>query len=296
MKLLVRVYLDRIVCQNDRKLIASRRATALKCLTNWPPAYSQELYSVATASGVDSSALAYANSFLDLGQAQAACRSVVISSNNLFLHAHNLDWDNLGGLGRWTTCIVRRHPADGRFATVAVGFPGLIGALDIINEKGLALSFNQLGVGRGQVAEPIFVFMRRVAETCVSLDQARVEIGRVQPGMPFIITVSDAAAGTGAVFERTRTEISERPLTNGWVAACNVAQGTKTGLTRLDRILTSAPVSETDELRQVLGHPEVLMGCNIYSVIFDFRRNQLLIASGSIPAAVEPFRRFPLFP
>jgi hypothetical protein len=47
----------------------------------------------------------------------------------------------LGGLDRWTTCIVRREPSSGRFKTVAIGLPGMVGAPDIINEKGLALSF-----------------------------------------------------------------------------------------------------------------------------------------------------------
>ena len=58
--------------------------------------------------------LAYGNCFLDLGNAKAGCRSLVVVTNNVFLHAHNLDWDNLGGLGRWSTCFIRRsrfqHP------------------------------------------------------------------------------------------------------------------------------------------------------------------------------------------
>ena len=295
MKLLTRVYLDGIICQNNPNLIQGRRAKALETLQHWPTVYFEELQAMAKASGLESGALAYANSFLDLGQAQAGCRSVVLASNNCFLHAHNLDWDNLGGLGRWTTCIIRRRPADGRLATVSVGFPGLIGALDIINEKGLALSFNQLGVGRGQVTEPVFIMMRRIAETCVSLEQARREIGKAPAGMPFIITVSDAAAGTAAIFERTRDKVSERPLANGWGAACNVNQGTTVGHTRLDQVMAQTHVTSPTELQQVLRHPDVLLGCNIYSVIFDFRHNQLLLASGAVPAAVEHFRTFSLF-
>jgi hypothetical protein len=44
-----------------------------------------------------------------------------------------------------------------------------------------------------------------------------------------------------------------------------------------------------------MAHPDVLMACNIYSVIFDFPHNQLFIASGEIPAALEPFRMLRLF-
>lgn len=296
LKLLTRVYLDRIVCQNNPTLITSRRSKALEGLKHWSLPYAEELAAAAQASGVETGALAYGNSFLDLGNTRAGCRSAVVASSNAFLHAHNLDWDNLGGLGRWTTCIVRRHPTDGRLATVAVGFPGLIGALDIINEKGLALSFNQLGVGRGDVTEPVLIMIRRVAETCSSLNQARREILNAPPGMPFIITVSAARPEEASIFERARDPVVERPLTNGWAAACNVAQNTTPGATRLDQLLAESPIGNEKDLQRVLSHPEVLMACNIYSVIFDFRHNRLLVASGKIPAAAESFRSFLLFP
>jgi predicted choloylglycine hydrolase len=144
---------------------------------------------------------------LDLGRARAGCRSVVVSQTNVLFHAHNLDWDTLGGLGRWTTCIVRRNPSDGRLATVCIGFPGMIGALDIINEKGLALSFNQLGWGKGGTNEPVFLMLRRIAEMCASLEAARTNLIHAAPGMPFIITVSDARSGTGSVFERVNNRV-----------------------------------------------------------------------------------------
>ena len=139
-------------------------------MTNWPPVYTSELAAMATAAG------------MDLGNAKAGCRSLVVATNDLLLHAHNLDLDNLGGLGRWTTGIIRRKPADGRCQTVAIGFPVMVGALDIIREKGLALSVNQLGFGKGTVSEPVFIMMRRIAESCSSLDAYRKEILRACPG------------------------------------------------------------------------------------------------------------------
>lgn len=294
-KLLAGLYLHRIVCQNDRSLIQTRQKKALEATRYWPTNYQEELISLANATGVSSADLAYANSLLDIGNVQAGCRSAVITSTNLHLHAHNLDWDSLGGLGRWTTCIVRRKPSDGKFRTVSVGFPGLIGCLDVINEKGLALSFNQLGTGRGCSNEPVWIMIRRIAETCASLEGARKELLKAPPGMPFIITVSDAANRTGTVFERSRVSISERPVTNGWVAACNTPQDSKSGGTRLDQIVSGSRISSVSDLKKVMAHPDVLMGCNIYSIVFDFPHNQLYIASGQVPAAAEPFRKFKLF-
>jgi len=276
-------------------LIELSRAAALKNLTNWPDRYRDELNATAVAARLPVSALAFGNSFLDLGRARAGCRSAVVAQNNAVIHAHNLDWDNLGGFGRWVTCIVRRNPTDGRLATVSIGFPGMIGALDIINEKGLALSFNQLGWGNGGTNEPVFIMLRRIAETCDSLEAARTNLLRAPEGMPFIITVSDARAGTGSVFERVHNRIAERQLQSGFVAACNTAQGINFGITKLDQALTSLRANNPIGIQQVLGAPGVLMECNIYNVIFDFHHNRLWLASGEVPAAKGVYHEYSLF-
>ncbi len=295
MHLVTRFYLDRVVCQGSPKLIEGSRAAALRSLSNWPPEYRNELNATAVAARIPVGALAFGNTFLDLGRARAGCRSVVLSHSNTVFHAHNLDWDNLGGFGRWATCIVRRNPTDGRFATVSVGFPGMIGALDIVNEKGLALSFNQLGWGKGGTNEPVFIMLRRIAETCDSLEAARTNLLNAPQGMPFIITVSDAKSGRGSVFERIQGRVAERQLQGGFVAACNAAQGTNFGTTKLDQLLTKVSASDLSGVRQILADPEVLMECNIYSVIFDFHGNRLWLASGEVPAAKGRYREYPLF-
>jgi hypothetical protein len=103
MKLVTQFYLDRIVSGGDKALIQARRAGAMASITNWPSPYTTQLEAMATAAGMDHGALAYGNCFLDLGNAKAGCRSSVVARNDLFLQPNNLDWDNLGGLGWWTT-------------------------------------------------------------------------------------------------------------------------------------------------------------------------------------------------
>jgi hypothetical protein len=295
MRLLTCYYLDRKVCQGDARLIEASRELALQSLANWPREYREELDATATAAQLPMSALAFGNAFVDLGRVRAGCRSVVVSETNLLFHAHNLDWDTLGGLGRWTTCILRRNPTDGRLATVSIGFPAMIGALDVINEKGLALSFNQLGWGKGGTNEPVFLMVRRIAETCTSLEAARTNLIHAAPGMAFIITVSDAPSGSGSVFERVNNRVTERPLQRGFVAACNTVQGTNFGTTRLDQVLAKSGANDLGAVERVLAAPEVLMECNIYSVIFDFHHNRFWLASGEIPAAKGGYREFQLF-
>jgi hypothetical protein len=95
-KLVNRICLDRIVCGCDRALIQARRAMALASMTSWPSEYTTELAVMAAAAGADEGALAYCNCFLNLGNAKAGCRGLVVATSNLFLYAHNLGWDNLG--------------------------------------------------------------------------------------------------------------------------------------------------------------------------------------------------------
>ncbi len=295
MKLLTRIYLDKIVCRGSPQLIKACRECALASTNSWPRPYVEELEAIAKAASVDIGALAYGNTFLDFGAIRAGCRSAVIVTNGLLLHSHNLDWDNLGGIGRWTVSIIRRNPSDQRFKTVTVTFPGMVGALDIVNEKGIALSFNQLGFGKGTVHEPVFIMMRRIAETCSTYEEACREIHKAAPGMPFIITLSDAHSGKAGVFERTRDQIEERLALQGWVAACNAVQGKQSGLTPLDQLLSKSQIREVNDLKQILSNDQVMMACNIYSLVVDFRNNCLYLASGDVPAACMPYRKYDLF-
>src|SRR5579862_4709105 len=151
-----------------------------------------------------------------------------------------------------------------------------------------------LGWGRGGTNEPVFLVIRRIAETCTSLEAARTKLIQAPPGMAFIITASDARSGAGSVFERVNNRVTERPLQRDFVAACNTVQGTNFGTTRLDQMLTKSGQNDLSAVQRVLAAPGVLMECNIYSVIFDFRHNRFWLASGEIPAAKGGYREFQL--
>ena len=104
--------------------------------------------------------------------------------------------------------------------------------------------------------------MRRIAETCSSLEAARREILSAAHGMPFIMIVSDASSGQASIFDRLRDNVVERPA-RGWVAGCIAAQGTVLGGTRLDQVVGSTQVTGVADVYKVLAHPDVLMGSNI---------------------------------
>ena len=294
MRLLLSAYLKRGVCGGDEARFLGRCKLAENHVESVLPAYQDELRAVAESADLSLGEVAYGNWFLDMGNARAGCRTVVCPGESGLLHAHNLDWDNLAGFARWTVTVVRRAPDDGRFRTVSVSFPGMIGAIDIINEHGIALSFNQLGHGRGECSEPVFLMLRRIAEHCDSFAAAREEILNSPAGMPFIITLSDAKSGESAIFERKREEIVERQGET-WLAADNTARGPETAPGLQAALREHAPRDLT-ALKAVLRDSRVMLSSNIYAVIFDFQANQFHLASGAIPAAESAsWRRYPLF-
>jgi hypothetical protein len=99
----------------------------------------------------------------------------------------------------------------------------------------------------------------------------------------------------GSVFERVHGKVAERQLQGGFVAACNAAQGTTFGGTKLDQLLTNSTTPDLRGMSQILADPSVLMECNIDSVIFDFHGNRPWLASGEVPAATGRYRGYSLF-
>jgi hypothetical protein len=294
-KMLVSGYLKLFICGGDADRITKAKKNAHGVLESMPELYRAELQAYAASAGVDPDMLAFGNSFVDLGSRALGCRSTVIQGKRIY-HAHNLDWDNLGGMAKWSVIITRRHPDDGRFKTVSIGFPGLIGALDIVNEHGVALSFNQLGTGAKKVTEPVFVMMRRIAEPCPDFASARSELLNPPAGMPFVITLSSASEHCGSIFERWGDVPLERSLSEaGWVAAANGQQGVEHGLSCVGRVLKEGVPQDVEAVKALLRHPDVLAACNLYSVIFDYEANRFYLASGALPAAAGTYREYDLF-
>ncbi len=272
-----------------------RQATDL--FNRIPARWKDEVEALATGSGVDAATLKLGNSFLDMGLNASGCRQIHVDTANGMLHAHNLDWDNLGGVGNYLVTIVRSEHERGRLRTVHITFPGLVGALDIINENGIAMSFNQLGINRGgETHYPVFIAMRDIAETCRSFEEARERIVRMPKGMPFCIGLSSAREHRSSVFERVSGDdkVLERPARDGIVSADNMAWGDRRS-GEIDRIVRDGRIEGWRDLAGLLRNPKILLSCNIYSVIFDYQANKFYLASGTVPAALGEYREFTLF-
>ena len=304
--LLCNIYLKRIVCMNSPGILDKQKEKAEKLFSVIDKRWTDEARGIADGSGVDKDIIMLANSFLDIGGNAIGCREMVLvtgdknGQNKRLLHAHNLDWNNLGGVGNFLVTIFRTDGGDGRYDTVRIGFPGLIGALTIINEKGISLGFNQLGHSQGESRMPVFIEMRDIAETCADFADAEKMIMDMPEGMPFCIVLSDAKSCRAAVFERLtdgivrKREIKDNLLTADNCAWCGYNISDAPVRREALRIRKNGK-SGVDLVKTVLRDNQVLLDCNIYSVIFDYKNNIFYLASGKIPAAKEEYRKFILF-
>lgn len=304
--LLCDVYLKRIVCRNSKDILMERSAAAEKLFGSIDPRWTEEIRGLSDGCGVNETELMLANSFLDIGLARIGCRQVVLDAKGIdpnqrqrLMHAHNLDWDNLGGVGNFLVTIFRKESGNGRFATVRMGFPGLIGALTIINEKGISLGFDQVGSAREESKMPIFIAMRNIAETCATFEDADKILINMPPGMPFCIVMADAKTGQAAVYERLRSaQIQRRKIVKGILTADNAPWVDRDmSLCSVDNVARELckTTCDLDLMKSILRDKRVLLGCNIYSVIFDYNNNAFYLASGKIPAANGEYVKHILF-
>lgn len=295
-RLLDKVYI-RHFAPNEKLDLHLKRAE--KIFSELDREWQDEITGMAETSGTDRSILMLGNSFLDMGLNASGCRQIhVRTAEGAVLHSHNLDWDNLGGVGNYLV-VIGRSNTPGKYRTVHIGFPGMIGVLDVINEHGIALSFNQLGLApKGSAGKPVFIAMREIAEQARTFEEAAEMVNNIPPGMQFIIGLSDAKTGKIAVFERDGygADILRRDAVEGIATADNSAFGhRKTDPNSIDGIVRQSKPKGPDGLIALLRHPRILLGCNIYSIVFDWKNNRFFLASGTVPAALGKYREFILF-
>jgi hypothetical protein len=297
-RLLCHLYVRRILCGNDPERLREHGLRARALFARIDPRWREEVAAIGEAAGVDGDVLMLGNAFLDLGLHTAGCRQVMVANADTALHAHSMDWDNLGGVGNFLVTIFRTEGGPGRQRTVHVGFPGMAGALSIVNEKGISLCFNQVRTSDGDVDHAVFLFMRELAETCASMAEVERRLDRAPRTMPFCLGVMDAAAGAAAVFERDLDQrLRRRDMADGLLAADNTLQaGHDDRPSPVAEVARAARPRTHHDVIGILRHPRVLLECNIYSVVFDPRHNRLLLASGGIPAALGEYQEFVLFP
>lgn len=148
-----------------------------------PARYREELEAMGDVAGFtedDLGALYVGNAMIELRRI-GGCSGLAVmperSATGDLMFGRNLDFPDVGGMSRLSVVSVYRPV--GKHAFAAIGFPGLVGVISGMNEKGLCLAtfdsyaakdgsqmFNPRGV-------PLALLNRQILEECSTVDEAR---------------------------------------------------------------------------------------------------------------------------
>ena len=149
-----------------------------------PREYALELKALAEASGLEFRDALLGNAFPDISR--AVCCSIVAATGRAtrdgrLLLARNLDFPTLGLLEKASVVFVYHHRAQGRHSFVAVGWPGMIGALSGMNDARLCLATAMVFEVHGmQPGMPYTMMYRQILEGCKTPAEAVALIRRTR--------------------------------------------------------------------------------------------------------------------
>jgi len=253
----------------------------------------EQIKALADSAGVDPDGLLVANLAPDLFAALAcSCLAVSgeMSSSGIVRFARNLDWHGGDALAELGLVVVERG-AKLRFASIT--WPGLVGVATGMNEKGLAAAdLVVLGrSGRTQPGVPVFFALRKVMETCGSVEEAADRLKQTKRTVLQNYMLADSKTATA--LETGPQRFRRRDLTAGHVAVANHFDSDKHPKGRYAKLIKAAQKGGLGvaELKKVLK--EVALGdMNVQSVVFE--PGELVIHLSTRPRAAAQGRFFKL--
>ena len=202
-------YLKAYFASEGQRLLALTAAQAFE--QRLDPAHLAEIRSLAKASGVDPRQMLLAHCFLDLSP-MTACSTVTLpasaSPDGVARFGRNLDFPSFDVADKLS--VVQVYRPQGRFAFMAVGWPGLAGVLSGMNEHGLALANMEVTRPmRLPSGMPYVMLYRAALERCKTTEEAIAFIRRTPRQSANNLMVMDAA-GDRAVIEITPEKVHVR--------------------------------------------------------------------------------------
>jgi predicted choloylglycine hydrolase len=280
--------------------------TGERMTAQFPDEQRRELDAMAKA-GVDRESLLAANTMFDVVK-MIACSTLIVESERSAtgepIFGRNLDFPTAGYLQEYSLAIVCRP--EGKHAFVSVGFPGLVGCLSGMNEKGLSLAVLEVlesadGSKKFDInGTPYAMNYRRILEECATVEEAEKLLRTMKRTTRNNLAICDQKGG--AVFEITPTNVVVRraeaglcPCTNHFCTKELAPQKVENRVYTCDRF--NCLVEESKKLRRV-GLPEMtelLHQVNggdytLQTMIFEPSKMRLHLAIGSCPASALPLR------
>jgi len=280
-----------------------------------PQEYLAELKAVADAAGVPYDELALLQYYGDVrrcirGPGNAMfCTSFAIlpprTKENICLVGRNFDYHDRG-VGAYASILVYYRPK-GRIPFVTVTWAGVINGWTLLNEKGIAVSFNIVAGSRSESLEAISTgfLLRRVAEHAESVDQGIGLVAKASRSCGTNLLIASGNPPDGAIVEFDHAAFAVRRPADGFVGAANTfmklyQEGNPSASEYRGRIgvahaLSLAQKGRVDFGTNIASAPGVpINGMNLHSATIDATNRRLRVAMGTIPACELPSRAFRL--
>lgn len=192
----------------------------------FPPDHLKELDTFTQKAEIDRDLALVGNTLADIKKF-GGCSTLIVEADRSAtkgpLFGRNLDYPTLGFLNDYTLVTVYRP--EGKHAFASVGFPGLVGCLSGINDKGLAVAVLEVYSSNDNSARfdpkgvPYAMCYRRILEECSTVDEAEKLLRSLKRTTRNNLAICDVNGG--AVFEITPANLVVRRSQNDFCACTN---------------------------------------------------------------------------
>ncbi len=277
-----------------------------RMLENFPPDQRREYESAVQGTLLGRNVFLVGNTMFDLEKI-SQCAAMIVepsrSASGRMLFGRDLDIPSLGVLHEFSLVIVYRP--QGKHAFVSIGFPGMLGCITGMNDRGLTLA--TLEVTSTKDGSPSFdpqgtpyaMCFRRVLEECTTVEEAAKLLRSMKRTTCVNLAICDLK--TAAVFEITPKNLCVRLSENGLCLCTNhfrtPALATSTDCPRY-RVLEKSQEMPGLTLSDVAEKMDAVSQgpLTIQTMIFEPASFRLHLAIGSCPSSKLPLKQLELAP
>lgn len=258
-----------------------------------------EIDGVADGAGISRADALLFNTFLDI---KIAVGCTVLFADTVVapqgpLMGRNLDFGSFGVADSYDILLVQQW-GDGRHSFASVTWPGVVGVLSGMNDRGVSVAILVSGDGRrGVRGLPVLFLLRRILERASDAAQAESIMRAARPASANNVMVVDASGGA-FVAEVSPDAVAIRRPDGGLLAAANsflTPEQHGRGECRRYRALIEGASRKRGSL-DVAGMQELLSRVglgpiNLQSMVFDPRRQSLWLSTEQTPASSGVYRQ-----
>jgi hypothetical protein len=269
------------------------------------PDHRAETQALATATGLSVYDAMLAQCILDLMPVEG-CSTITLpasaSPDGVARFGRNLDFDSLGLLQKDSVLLV--YKPKGKYQFAAIGWPGMVGVVSGMNERGLCVANMEVERGfRPPSAMPYTLLYRAILEQCRTVDEAIAFLQRTPKQTANNLMLMDAAGDRAVAEIRPEGVTIRRGEGHSALISTNHQRGQDTGTPgycwRYDSLHSQAAADfgklSLPNLEKMLG--SVVQGdrgeMTLQSMIFEPASQVIYLATG-LDAPAHRFERIDL--